>query len=502
MDAKFGLDLGPTLARIAGKQAPGTYLVGLRAVDGRTRQWARLQVTDLSLSTVEEASHVRFVVTSLASAQPVPGAEIQLQGLRDGNFVTLATGLTVADGSWTLTAPIALGRDREESEIRRIVVTKATDALVLEPGRGPQVYTAEAWSKPDSPWLGWTTDKDQSDRLPETQMLCHVFTERPIYRPEEPILIAGMIRRYQAGSLAYASGTGQVVITGPGEQEWRLPVTLDEIGGFHVKFDQKTEATGEYSIQYTPKDGEACGAMTTKKEAYRLPTFEVVLNAPAHVPLDAPFQVDLLARFFAGGLLSDRPITWRVTQFPFVWTPPGREGFLFSSDSRFSGDANFRSTPVLSRDAKTDAGGSAQLTLDPTIEPTAQPRQYLVEATVTGDDDMQVRGVQRVTALPPFVLGVKMPRYMAQLGALEAADFGVGWRWQAGGGAADEREADPSAVEFCAAGQRFRARLGEVSDAGDRRDGGGAESHQHRRAADDAFRGERGGRLPGGGHRG
>ena len=419
VDAKFGLDLAPTLERIAGKGAPGAYLVGLRAVDGRTRQWARLQVTDLSLSTIEEASHVRFVVTSLASAQPVAGAQIRLEGLRDAHFVNLAQGVTAADGSWTLTAPIALGRDREESEIRRITVVKATDTLVLEPRRGPQQYSASGWSKPDAPWLGWTTDKDQSDRRPAVQTLCHVFTERPIYRPEEPILIAGIIRRYESGSLAYATGSGQVVVTGPGEQEWRVPVTLDEIGGFHVKFDQKTEATGDYAIQYEPTDGDGCGAVTVKKEAYRLPTFEVVLNAPAHAPLDAPFQVDLLARFFAGGLLSDRPITWRVTQYPYVWTPPGREGFLFSSDSRFSGDANFRSTPVLSREAKTDAGGSAQLTLDPTIEPTAQPRQYLVEATVTGDDDLQVRGVQRVNALPPFVLGVKVPRYLPQLGAID-----------------------------------------------------------------------------------
>ena len=68
-----------------------------------------------------------------------------------------------------------------------------------------------------------------------------------------------------------------------------------------------------------------------------------------------------------------------MTQSPYVWTPPGREGFSFSSDSRFSGDSHFRSTPVLNRDGKTDAGGAAQLTLDPTIEPTAQPRQYLVE---------------------------------------------------------------------------------------------------------------------------
>ncbi len=110
-----------------------------------------------------------------------------------------------------------------------------------------------------------------------------------------------------------------------------------------------------------------------------------------------------------------------MTQSPYAWTPPGRDGFLFSSDSRFSGDSVFRSTPVLVREAKTDAGGSAQLTLDPTIEPTAQPRQYLVEATVTGDDDIQVRGVQRITALPPFVLGVKVPRYVDHLGALDPA---------------------------------------------------------------------------------
>ena len=158
-DARFGLDLAPVLARVAGGPAPGTYLVGLRAVDGRTRQWARLQVTDLSLSTVDEASHVRFVVTSLATAQPIGGAEIRLEGLRDGHFVSLARGVSEADGSWTLAAPIAVGLDREELQIRRIVVVKATDTLVLEPRRGPQQYSAEAWTKAEEPWLGWTTER-------------------------------------------------------------------------------------------------------------------------------------------------------------------------------------------------------------------------------------------------------------------------------------------------------------------------------------------------------
>ena len=417
LDAKFGLDLAPSLARIAGPRMPGTYLLGLRTVDGQTRQWARLQVTDLALSTVEAPGQVRFVVTSLATAQPVAGAEVRLEGVRDGQFGTLAQGVTDAAGGWTLAGQIATGRDGKAA-LRRLVVTKATDTLVLDPARGPQVYAQGLWSPPDTPWLSRLTASRASTREP-AQTLCHVFTERPIYRPEEPILIAGMIRRYQPGSLAFATGSGDVVVTAPDDQEWRQPVTLDEVGGFHVRFDQKTTATGEYKIAYQPAHGEPCGAFTVQKQAYRLPTFEVVLTAPAHAALDAPFDVDLLARFFAGGTLTDRPITWRVTQFPFAWTPPGRDGFLFSSDSRFSGDSSFRSTPVLGRDATTDAGGSAQLTLDPTIEPTAQPRQYVVEATVTGDDDQQVRGVQRITALPPFVLGVKVPRYLPQPGAIE-----------------------------------------------------------------------------------
>ncbi|MGI4942803.1 MAG: alpha-2-macroglobulin family protein, partial [Janthinobacterium lividum] len=374
------------------------------------------------LTTVEDTDRVRFVVTSLSGAQPVGGAEIRIQGLRDDAFVTLAQGTTASDGSWTMPAPLAKGRDGDPASLRRIVVTKADDTLVLEPGRVPQQYAHGSWSKPDGTWLGWTT-APVAERRSKPQTLCHVFTERPIYRPEEPVLIAGIIRRYDAGALSYADGAGQVLVTGPGEQEWRLPVTLDEVGGFHVRFDAKTEATGDYAIQYQPNGGTGtgagCGGITVKKEAYRLPTFEAVLSAPARVPLDAPFSVDLLARFFAGGLLSGRPVTWRVTQFPFVWTPPNREGFLFSSDSRFSGDGTFRSTPVLNREARTDAGGAAQLTLDPTVEPTAQPRQYLVEATVTGDDDLQVRSTQRITALPPFVLGVKQARYLPGLGAID-----------------------------------------------------------------------------------
>jgi alpha-2-macroglobulin len=443
IEAKFGIDLGPYFARIAGVEQPGSYLVGLRATDGVKRQWMRVQVTDLTVSTVEEADRVRFVVTSLATAAPVAEAQVRLEGVRDDKFITLAHGVTDASGTFTWSL-----EKRAEAQLKRIVVRKGLDTLVLEPDHGPAAYARENWTKPDKPWLAWTVEP-QIDRTETPRILCHVFSERPIYRPEEPVHIKGFVRTYLGGKLSTAKKGGTLVVIGPGDQEWRIPVKVDALGGFYHKFDAATPATGDYTAKFEPEgvkpttpptgqdatdraddamaddaeqDAEAattCGEFTFKKEAYRLPTFEVLLHGPQQVPLDAEFSVDLVARYFAGGLLADRPVKWRATQFPHVWTPPGRPGFLFSTDARFSGDSKFQSTPVLERDGRTDAGGSARITFDTTIEPTAQPRRYFIEATVTGDDDMQVRNVQSVIALPPFVLGVKVPRYFPGPGAIE-----------------------------------------------------------------------------------
>jgi uncharacterized protein YfaS (alpha-2-macroglobulin family) len=450
-DAKFGIDLKEDFARISGVEQPGTYLVGLRTIDSGKRKWLRAQVTDLTISAIEEPARVRFAVTSLASAQPVAGAEIRIEGVKGDKFVTLAKGVTDPSGffTWSLAK-------RAEAELRRVVVTKGLDTLVVDPGSAPSEYARENWTKPDSPWLAWTTNP-QEPRGDRARTLCHVFSERPIYRPEEPAHIKGFVRDWRGGALSLAKGGGTLVVAGPNNQEWRIPVALDASGNFYHKFDAQTPATGDYSAKFEPagakpkpkeapkQEGAAdetagepddaettqqaagedmsCGSFTFKKEAYRLPTFEVVLNAPQMVALDGTFDVDLLARYFAGGLAADRPVKWRAAQFPHVFTPPnlaqsGREGFLFSTDARFSGEGKFKSTAVLERDARTDAGGAARMTFDTTIEPTAQPRRYSIEATVMGDDGVEVRNVQNVIAVPPFVLGVKTLRYVERPGAI------------------------------------------------------------------------------------
>ncbi len=436
--ARFGLDLAPLLARIKGKGEAGTYLVGMRPVFGDKRSWMRLEVTDLTLAAVEETARVRFFVTSLSTAKPIEGAQIRLQGLRDDRFATLAEGRTDAAGAFAWDPG-----ERTQAAIKRIVVEKGLDALVLEPDNAPAQYAQENWTHPEEPWLAWTVDPT-IERKEAARTLCHLFTDRPIYRPEEPVEIKGYARNYLDGALSYAKGGGTLVVTGPGGQEWRLPTTIDATGNLYQKFDATTVATGDYAVRFepdapAPRDESAeepeaaanddaaksCRDVPFKKEAYRLPTFEVLLNATQTVSLDSEFSVDLVARYFAGGLVAERRLKWRASQFPYAWTPPGREGWFFSSDARFSGDGAFKSTPVLEREAATDAAGAARIAFDPAAEPTAQPRRYQIEATVAGEDGVEVRNVASVVALPPFVLGIKTPRYQAKPGAIDAQILAV-----------------------------------------------------------------------------
>lgn len=406
--ADFGIDLEPHFAAISGKRQPGTYLVGLRTLDESTqRSWVRVQVTDLSLSTVEEEAGVTFAVNSLSTGAPVAGAEILIEGRHKNGWVTVMQKTTGADGTahWQPS-----GNSADRASIMRIVVRQGKDVLVLDPMKAPDRYADNHWNESGGTWLQWTQGSLNS-RHPQPQVLCHIFTERPVYRPEEKVYVKGYVRTRDRGTISIAGGDGTLVVEGPDGLSWRYPVKLSAHGSFDRVFEETGTPTGTYSIYLERRDQSHCGDVTISKEAYRVPEFDLRLSAPDQVPLDREFKVQLAAQYYAGGQAAGRPVRWRVTQFPYAWTPKAMPGFFYSSDGRFSDRERFQASPVIEHEDKTDAQGAASLVLNPATEVTAQPRSYIVEATVTGADDQTVSTTQRVLALPAIVLGVKTQRY-------------------------------------------------------------------------------------------
>lgn len=428
--ASFGLDLTSHLTKIAGKGQPGTYLVGLRDVGaGSRRSWMRLQVTDLSLTTMEEPDAVKFVVTSLSTALPVAKANVRLEGtLRDHDkksWVTLAEGTTDASGIFRWSAP---GNNDSfiRRTIQRIVVEKENDVLVLDPSNPPEEYFDNQWSVNRSPWLQWTYEK-LTGRGPQPEVVSHIFTERPVYRPEEEVHIKGYLRKLEKGQLTPVKADCWLIVSGPGDLSWKYPVKMTDMGSFYHKFSEKDLPTGVYTTHLEDSERkEHYGNVTFQMEAYRLPLFEVNLHSPDRVSLDKEFEVKLTASYYAGGKVSGQPLEWRVTQYPYVWSPKKREGFLYSSDGRFSRTERFQTSPRLEKQEKTGEEGSASIMLNPAIELTAQPRTYMVEATVTGADDQTVTASKSIVALPAFVLGLKVPRYIEKAREITPEIIAVG----------------------------------------------------------------------------
>ena len=415
--ASFGLDLRPQLEAIAGKDAPGTYLVGLRDLaGGEERSWMRLQVTDLTLSTLEEPEQVRFVVSSLSTGRPVAAARVRIEGVRldprGDHWETFGKGETDALGAFVWPAPGHDSSGRTHREVRRLVVEKDGDTLVLDPTRAPERYADNQWSADRTTWLQWTVEPLYG-RAPLPQQLAHIFTERPVYRPEEEVHIKGYLREREAGHLTPLALSGFVVVQGPGDLAWRYPVSCSKLGTFYHRFQEKDLPTGTFTAHFEDEDGHRLGEVSFRVEAYRVPRFEVRLHGPDTASLDRAFEVSLTATYYAGGKVSGQPVAWRVTQFPYAWTPKKLPGFQYSSDARFSRGGRFQASPTLEKQDSTSEAGSATLRLDPTVEQTAQPRSY-----VDGGDGDRSRRPDRdgrpaaFPALPPFVLGLKAPRFL------------------------------------------------------------------------------------------
>jgi hypothetical protein len=412
----FGLDLAPLLNPVVGKARPGTYLVGLRRLTGAPeRSYVRVQVTNLSLTTVEERDKALFFVRTLDEATEVKGARIVLEGQHHVPDPKQKGATRTEPFKLELTTDAAgratLGPQKDWVSLDRISVQNGEDVLVLDPREAPAAFANNHWSAA-SGWLGWLTQ--QTPPPPNDGLRGFLFTERPIYRPGEKVYIKGFLRNEVDGDFVAPGDEAQYTlrVEGPGEQQWPLPLAFTALYGFSAEFQEKDVPTGDFQVVLAEKRTERVLARRSfKVEAYRIPTFEVQLSSPATVRLDGPFKVKAVARYYAGGNVAGQPISWTVTRRPYYYVPKGREGFLFASSTQFAREGQGRAPETMTRNATLDDNGADEMSVNPALDLDGSARIYRFEATVTGADNQPVSSAQEVRALPAFVLGMKLPRY-------------------------------------------------------------------------------------------
>ncbi|MYE90111.1 hypothetical protein F4X33_14065, partial [Candidatus Poribacteria bacterium] len=355
---------------------------------------------------------VNFVVTSLSTGAPVVGAQVIVEGRYHNDsrqvWKPIISGITDSTGQFRYVHTKEI-----EASLRRIVISHEGDVLTLNPAKPPPHFLDNHWYSSRRNWLNWLRSKPRHIK-DEPVRKAHIFTERPVYRPEEAVHIKGYVRLRKMGDLIYEENRRRsLVVEGPGDKKWTYPLTFTEIGSFYHKFDEEELPTGSYhAFILDDAERQRLASVDFEKESYRIPRFEVQLLGPDTVPTDRAFTLTMTADYYAGGRVVGQEVTWQVTQQSYGFSVPTEPpGFLFSTDQRFSDGTPFHATGITKKEL-TDENGSATLELNPALEPDGRSRLYVVQATVRGADEQTVTAAKNVLAVPAFVLGLKLERFL------------------------------------------------------------------------------------------
>ncbi len=224
-----------------------------------------------------------------------------------------------------------------------------------------------------------------------------VFDDRKMYRPKEEVSVKGYVRRITAGKLGDVAALGDVsrdvnyVVYDPRNNELtKGSLQLNAFGAFDLKFKLPDEANlGSARVMLTSASGIGGSIYNHGFEVqeFRRPEFEVssrvVTEAPHFVGGSANIEVE--AKYYAGGGLANAEANWTVTANPTNYTPPNRSDYIFGSwVPWWYGGRDYYGGTTQYFKGTTDAAGKHNLKID--FESVKPPRPYNVNASSAVQD--------------------------------------------------------------------------------------------------------------------
>lgn len=432
----FGLNISPYLEKINPSKS-SSYLIGYREIGKNNRYYMKFQTTDLCLTAIPEARGMTLVVTSYKTSLPISKARIILEGYDNQNYNnrknpqkwrTLYDYKTDSQGKIFIPKPLHYSNVEAKYIFKRIIIQKGSDQVIYSPTEDVQYYANNHFTRSIRNWTRTLTRTKPKPK--EFDLKGFIFTERPIYKLKEDVFVKFYLRNFKDdGSLNFPfSKSVQIRIDGPGGRRWSKELNLNQYYNGDYIFKEKNLPTGRYTVSLYAKLKDSYGgysfvtSTTFRKEEYRIPTFEVTLTSPSKVTMDKPFDVKLVADYYAGGNLSEAKVKWTVNRFPHYFKLPNQKkykDYFFYSDSKYTQFNRFKNSGVNTKSDKTDNYGGAILKIDPTKEADSRTSRYVVEATVTDKDNQDISSTIDVIATPAFFLGMSIQRYYEKISALK-----------------------------------------------------------------------------------
>ncbi len=266
-----------------------------------------------------------------------------------------------------------------------------------------------------------------TDYYPEPNRT-YVYTDRPIYRPGQPVYFRGIVR--QRDDVSYTplpvdsipvqiyDNEGSVVFEGD------LPLT--PYGSFNGTFEIAADAAlGYYRIApLLPGEDPAyygrSGSVSFMVAEYRAPEFQVTVTPEA----DEVVQGDTIralvdSRYFFGGVVSGAEVDYTVVAQPYYFTFDDYR-YSFSDFDFDSGASEFYAHgggEVATGTGTTDANGQFMIEVPADLEDSTQSLTFNIEATVMDESGQGVVGRASVIVHKGLIyVGVAPEYYVSTAG--------------------------------------------------------------------------------------
>jgi uncharacterized protein YfaS (alpha-2-macroglobulin family) len=183
-------------------------------------------------------------------------------------------------------------------------------AFAGEPGDERFAVAFNDWSDGISPWeFGVQGDYDLASYRG------YLYTDRPIYRPDQTVYFKGIMRQDEDGSYRLPVGLGdvRVRIDDPqGKELYDELLSLNEMGTLHGELLLSAEAPlGTYYLTLSHDDVEFYASTSFQVAEYRKPEYEVQVEPERDAYMDGNrIAVTTEATYYFGGAVADADVRW------------------------------------------------------------------------------------------------------------------------------------------------------------------------------------------------
>lgn len=282
-------------------QRPGAYLLTAQMEDGNTSRVV-IWVADTAIVKKPMPEGTWCFVADAVTGRPIPKANVEFFGYRQewvenlftrgGHHVVHTANtaeFTDADGQVFMKAP-------EKHRYQWIIIARTDDGRL-------------AWHGFTGIWTHGYHDREYN------QTKTYVITDRPVYRPNQPVKFKCWINQAQydrEGKSPYAGRRFTVEIHNPrNEKEFSEAFVADAYGGISGEFMLGEEPVlGVYRLHVVGQGGS-----TFRVEEYKKPEFEVTVEAPEEpVMLGEKVTAKIQARYYFGAPVVNAKVKVKITR--------------------------------------------------------------------------------------------------------------------------------------------------------------------------------------------